>query len=182
MSRQFTFYAHPTDLPAIERILRQTLGEYLTTENVRGPASSLAPRPIPIPQICEKSDLQVPFGRALLIVPPWAATRVHPIPSHRENAPGELIVQTHDDPVLEYECSYFNSATSIVHCGRFYWSYLGHLSESQLKSIERLFRALRSASALLDGSNFLRVFPKARELARGFVLNSGAEPVPNPYQ
>lgn len=181
MSRQFDFFAHPNDLVEIEHILRRALGEYLITENTRGPASSLIPHPVQMRQACERAETKVPFGRAILIVPPWAANRLHPVPTHREGVPGELIVHTHLDPALEYECSFFDSASHIVHRGRFYWSYLGSLQGDQMKSIERLFRALRKASERFDGSSFLRVFPRAKELARGFVLDSGTEPVRSPY-
>jgi hypothetical protein len=179
MSRQIDFYAHPDDVPTIERIIRRSLGNYFTTEDTRGAAPVLIPQERPLPPGCEKSEV---FGPTLCIVPPWAVQRIHTVPTNRASTPGELIIDTHDNPVLEYRCSFFDTATRVVDRGRFYWSFLGQLQDEHLKSIERLFRGLRAASERLEGSNFLRVFPKAKELAGAYVLNPGVAPTPSPYK
>jgi hypothetical protein len=180
VSRQFNFFAHANDLPEIERILRKTIGEYFLTESTRGSASSLVPRRNRLPFPCEKSGVLVPYGKTVLIVPHWAIHRVHPVPTHREEVPGELIVETHNDPVMEYECSYFEAETSIAHQGRFYWSFLGRLEPSHQKSVESLFRELRRASERYKNS-FLRVFPHAKAQASAFVENTGEAAVKSPF-
>jgi hypothetical protein len=180
MSRQVDFFAHTEDTPEIARILQRTVGDYLVTRGVRGSMEILAPGARPIPLVCERSKDQWLNDGTIMIIPPWAKQRLHP--TRTERVEGEFIIETHSTPVLEYECSFFEEATGVSHRGRFYWSFTGRLQDEHLKSIERFFRALRAASERLGGSGFLRVFPKAKELATAFVLNSGVPPTPSPYR
>lgn len=181
MSRQFNFFAHPDDVTAIEQCLRRTLGDYLTTEAERGLPSQLVPIRRRIPMQCEKSGVAVPFGRCILIVPPWAVHRLRQVPTGRENVSGELIIHTDECPVLEYECAFFDTTNNVGHWGRFFWNFDGRIGTQESKAIDRLFRSLRQSSERFQGSTFLRVFPKAKELIHQYVLNSGAASTNSPY-
>jgi hypothetical protein len=180
MSQQVNFFAHPEDMSTIASIVQKTLGDYLTIKAVRGPLNILIARAVPIPTTCERSKDQWLNDGTMIVVPPWAAGFLRPTPTGRVD--GEFIIETHDSPVLEYGCSPFDLQAGVSKRGRFYWSFQGRLKAEQLKTIERLFRALRAASERFQESRFLRVFPKAKQLAGAFVLNPGAQPTPSPYR